>query len=120
MKFAPVRALLAVIQISLLLTVQLGEGAGMHHCPEHDAGVGATMPGMAGHMGHHRSSGQTDHSSCHCVGACCQATLACGTVAPIVLLRTIAPLALPESAPVASLRDTVRLLPFAIGPPAIA
>lgn len=121
MKFSPVRALLAAVQIVLLLTVQLGEGTGVHHCPEHDAGVGATMPEMAGHMGHHQgTSGHSDHSSCHCIGVCCQATLAYGAPAPVVLLRITEPVALPESAPVASLRDTVRLLPFAIGPPTIA
>jgi hypothetical protein len=120
MKFAPVQALLAAFQIVLLLTVQLGEGTGVHHCPEHDAGVGAAMPEMAGHMGHHGGSGKTDHSNCHCVGVCCQANLAYGAAAPIVLFRASGPVALPQSVPVASLRDTVRLLPFAIGPPAIA
>lgn len=120
MNFVPARALLAVVQVVLLLTMQLAESTGVHRCPEHDAGVGAGNPEMAMHMSHAPGPEPRQHSSCHCIGVCCQATLAYGAPAPIALIFSTEPLTSPEAVPVASLRATVRLLPFAIGPPAIA
>jgi hypothetical protein len=120
MKFAPFRALFAALQIPLLLSMQLAEGTGMHHCSEHDAGVGAGASAMMMHQGHHTGSDHRQHNSCHCIGVCCQATLVYSPPVPIAVLLAVAPVTLPRSVPVTSLRDSVRLLPFAIGPPTSA
>lgn len=120
MKYTPVRALLALLQVVVLLTVQLAEGTGVHHCPEHDAGAGVGASTMATHMGHHGSQHQPDHSGCHCVGVCCKATLVHPAPAAILTLFTSAPVVAPQSPPVVTLRETLRLLPFALGPPTLA
>lgn len=119
MRLVPLRVVVAAFQIVLLLSMQLAEGTGVHHCQEHDAGVGAGTASMAAHRGHHSGHEQT-HQSCHCIGVCCQASLVYPPVEPLAVRIVGAPTAHPESTPVSSLRDTVRLLPFAIGPPAIA
>jgi hypothetical protein len=121
MKWAPYRASLALVQLVLLLAVQLAEGTGVHRCPEHDGvGVAAAethaMHDMMGHSGHPETHSEKAHT-CHCIGACSTATLMhqapAAPVLAVALVRyqPLQPVAVP------SLRDSVRLLPFAIGPP---
>jgi hypothetical protein len=115
------RSLLAALQLALLTTIQLAEGTGVHHCPEHDAGVGAGAPSeMAPHMGHHTGASPKEHGGCHCIGVCCQATPAYPAPAPVGAALAMEPA--PPSLPlvVTTLRGSVRLLPFAIGPPLLA
>jgi len=115
------RSLLAALQMVLLLAMQLAEGTGVHHCPEHDAGVGTGTPSaMVSHGGHHTGSSDRGHGGCHCIGVCCQATLVYAAPAPAGAVLAIEPATLPLSFIVTTLRDSVRLLPFAIGPPALA
>lgn len=120
MRWKTGRALLAMFQIVVLLSVQLAEGTGVHHCPEHDAGVGAGPAEMAGHMGHHGASHDREHASCHCVGVCCQATLTFAPASPVAMWTAATLSVRPSSVAVVSLRTTVRLLPFSIGPPLVA
>ena len=112
---------LAALQIVLLISLQLAEGTGVHRCPEHDAGVGSGTPAaMAAHMGHHSGPPHQEHGGCHCIGVCCQARLVYPAPAPVGTVLKVEPALRPELPIVTALRDTVRLLPFAIGPPPLA
>jgi hypothetical protein len=71
-------------------------------------------------MGHHTGTSHEEHGGCHCIGVCCQATLAYTAPAPAGALLAMEPAALPLSLVVTLLRGSVRLLPFAIGPPPLA
>jgi hypothetical protein len=109
---------IAGLQALLLLAMQLAEGTGLHRCPDHDAGLGAgPAPVVSTHGGHHSGSDHQDHSTCHCVGACCQASLVHAAPAVAGIVHQAEPAAPPQVAAGTVLRDTVRLLPFAIGPP---
>lgn len=131
MNRGPLRAAVALLQLVVFLGVQFAEGTGVHQCPEHDAGAGvapagthamhhpAAMEGHAGHAGHAADPKRPAHT-CHCMGACASATVAVPSPAPPVLLREPVALRVPASPFAVSHRDTVRLLPFAIGPPPLA
>lgn len=121
MKWAPFRASLALVQLVLLLVMQLAEGTGVHRCPAHD-GVGIVaeqahaMHDIMGHEGQQQTHSEKAHS-CHCIGACSTATVMHqGPAAPVLTVALVRHQPLPSVA-APSLRDTVRLLPFAIGPP---
>jgi hypothetical protein len=115
------RPLLAALQIVLLIAIQLAEGTGVHHCPMHDAGVGHRAPMvMAPHLGHQTGTSHSEHGTCHCMGVCCQATLVYAAPAPGGAMVAVEHAPPPVSPMVATFRDTVRLLPFAIGPPPLA
>src|SRR5512143_555760 len=125
MNWAPFRGSLALVQLVLLLATQLAEGTGVHRCPAHDAGVGIVaeqqhaMDDMMGHGGHPQTHGEKAHS-CHCIGTCSAATVMYrGPEAPVLRVALVQ-YQQPQAAGVVSLRHTVRLLPFAIGPPASA
>jgi hypothetical protein len=125
MKWAPFRAPLALVQLVLLLAMQLAEGTGVHRCPEHDAGVGAgsaqehAMHDMMGHERHPQPHGEKAHT-CRCIGTCPAATVMYRGPEVPVLRVALVRYQQPQTAGVVSLCDTVRLLPFAIGPPASA
>lgn len=127
----PVRAAVALLQLLVFLGVQFAEGTGVHQCPEHDAGAGVTPAGThavhhlaatEGHAGHpgHASDPERPAHTCHCTGACATATVAVPSPAPPVLARVQVALRVPAFTFAVSHRDTVRLLPFAIGPPSLA
>lgn len=126
MKPGSLRLLLGMAQLVVLLGMQLAEGTGVHRCPEHDAGIGAVSGDeMNGHQGlgqagHHPGHGQPAHAACHCVGPCSTVTaMHRAADAPAIALGPRR-YAQPGSYDVVALRDTVRLLPFALGPPPTA
>lgn len=125
MNRGPLRQALASIQLVLLLVMQLAEGTGLHHCPEHDAGAGITPvqpvahAAMMGHMGHHPTGEDAGPHACQCMGTCCAASLVLQGPEVPVLPVSLLPHVPPSSRATLSLRDSVRLLPFAIGPPSV-
>ncbi|MFN8652483.1 MAG: hypothetical protein U0133_11305 [Gemmatimonadales bacterium] len=124
----PFRAAVALLQLLVFLGVQFAEGTGVHRCPEHDAGVGVApagehamhhMAAMEGHAGHGGAPDQQAHT-CHCMGACATATVAMPSAAAPLLARATIGFLPPAAQSVVSHRDTLRRLPFAIGPPLLA
>ena len=115
------RSGLAAIQALLLLTLQLAEGTGVHRCPAHDARVGVIPAAAAAdHHGHQAHQDQKGHAGCHCLGPCCQAALLYTTSRVPSIQQQVEVAARPETRAQTTLRSSVRLLPFAIGPPPIA
>lgn len=110
---------LAALQLVLLPAVQLADGTGVHRCPEHDAGLGPTTESAATPHGSHGH--KAAHHACTCLGACSGSGLAFAPTGPVTLGVLAQPAHRPVAErPVAPLRTAVRLLPFALGPPAHA
>jgi hypothetical protein len=137
----PVRRLAAAL-VNLLFLLAWGEPAMLPPCPAHDGTAFAAYAAQTGaaqstaaHGGHgahgmtdvalasHGSDhGSQDAHACRCLGQCCAAVAVTVPVAQairwqVVVRRLVEP---PAAEPTAPAARTVRLLPFANGPPRTA
>lgn len=120
-RHSPALRLIALLLALLLPAVQLGDGAGLHHCPDHDAGLGVSL---SGHQGAHHGSSHDMPShghkgGCPCLGAghTSQAAMVSGAV-PGLVIRHVPSFAPRFEEPAVVWLALSKRLPFAIGPPA--
>lgn len=112
--------MIALLLALLLPAGQLVDGAGLHHCPDHDAGLGVALGG-GGHAHHGASHNGPNHQhkgGCPCLGAghTSQAVLLSGTT-PALVVRASLAIAPSFAEPAAVWPAPSLRLPFAIGPP---
>lgn len=118
-RHSPSLRLIALLLALLLPAGQHVDGAGLHHCPDHDAGLGVSL------VGHHAQHGRSHHGpshghegGCPCLGAGHTSQAAILSSTPLVLsLRTVLALAPGYVEPRVVWPAPSHRLPFAIGPP---
>jgi hypothetical protein len=118
-RHSPALRLIALLLALLLPAGQLVDGAGLHHCPHHDAGLGVSL---GEHHAHHGSShdGQSHKHDgpCHCLGTGCASQLAIlSGRTPVLAVRTAIAVASGYEEPQVVWPAASYRLPFAIGPP---
>lgn len=118
-RLPPVFRLLALLLALLLPAGQLADGAGLHHCPDHDAGLGVSLGQVHAHHGaSHQAPSHEHQGGCPCLGVGHTSQVAILTSAtPVLAVRTsvVIPPRYTEPAPVWPVPS--HRLPFAIGPP---
>jgi hypothetical protein len=119
-RLSPSLRLIALLLAVLLPVGQLVDGAGLHHCPDHDAGLGVVLGGS--HVHHHGPShdtpGHGHEGGCPCLGSghTSQATILADAT-PAVVVHTGAVFAPTFAEPAVVWPTPSHRLPFAIGPP---
>ncbi len=119
-RLSPSLRVIALLLAVLLPAGELVDGAGLHHCPDHDAGLGVSLgPRHAHHHGPSHDTPRHEHQSgCPClgVGHTSQAAVL-SSAAPALVVRAELAIA-PGFADPAVVRPVpAHRLPFAIGPP---
>jgi len=118
-RLSPSLRLIALLLALLLPAGQLVDGAGLHHCPDHDAGLGVALGGSHAHHGSSHDGPSDGHKGgCPCLGAGHTSQAAILSAATrLLVVRAIIAFAPMFAEPAVVSSASAHRLPFAIGPP---